>query len=203
MLVVQLADDATLLVNGIETRLTGDVRHFFTTGLAGDKRYSYELTVRGAGGVEQTKTVWLEAGQQQIVSFDGGPAPTGGPPATAVATAPAGAAREAATEARDEAANESPNEVTTSLTLRVPEDARVWIAGRPTARTGVVRHFSTRSLAAGQVWEDYEVRVVTSVDGHEEEVVRKLTLTAGRTLELAIDPTDRRSARADATASLR
>lgn len=191
MLVIEVPEDAKLLINGIETSLTGGVRHFFTSGLADDKRYSYEVSVRSgtaAGAGDQTKTVWLEAGQRQIVSFRAEATPKKNPeekqPAVSVAAAvDAGA-------------------VTTSLTLRVPEDARVWIAGRLTTRTGAVRHFSTRSLAQDQVWEDYEVRVVAAVNGRDEEIVKKLTLTGGRDLELAIDP-GLQSARVDSTASLR
>ena len=78
---------------------------------------------------------------------------------------------------------------------------KVWIAGQLTNRTGEVRRFSTRALEAGQSWEDYEVRVVSVVDGREREVVRTLRLTGGTAVDLALDPA---TATADvaATASL-
>ncbi len=195
VLIVEVPANARVFINGVATGLTGGVRHFFTAGLAADKRYSYEIRVASnaadaagdapAGAdadrtaAAETKTVWLEAGQQQVVSFTAGAAGELSLPAPAVA-----AERPAAT----------------NLTLRVPADASVWIAGQPTTRTGAVRRFSTSALAAGQTWEDYEVRVVSVVDGREREVVRKLTLTGGAEMELALDPAS--AADVAATASL-
>ena len=88
----------------------------------------------------------------------------------------------------------------TSLTLRVPADAKVWLAGNVTASNGVVRHFETSSLRAGQVWRNYEIKVSTVVDGSERVVSKTIDLAAGDRVELALDPA---SAAAEATASLR
>ena len=77
---------------------------------------------------------------------------------------------------------------TTRLTLRVPADAKVWIEGQLTDSTGELREFGTKALADGQAWENYEVRVVTVVDGREVETVRRLTLKGGSDLDVAIDP---------------
>ena len=58
----------------------------------------------------------------------------------------------------------------TSLTLRVPADAKVFLAGNATGSTGEVRHFETATLAAGQVWRNYEVKVQAVVDGSERTI---------------------------------
>ena len=40
----------------------------------------------------------------------------------------------------------------TSLTLHVPADAKVWLAGNETSSAGATRQFQTSTLAAGQAW---------------------------------------------------
>ena len=78
---------------------------------------------------------------------------------------------------------------TTSLTLRVPADAKVFLAGNATASSGAVRQFETSSLRAGQTWKNYEIRVVAVVDGTEQTVSKVIDLKAGDTVDLALDPT--------------
>ncbi len=88
----------------------------------------------------------------------------------------------------------------TSLTLRVPADAKVWLAGNATAASGEVRHFETKNLRAGQAWRNYEIKVATTVDGREQVVSKTIDLVAGDRVELALDPA---APAAEATASLR
>ena len=88
----------------------------------------------------------------------------------------------------------------TSLTL--PADAKVWLAGNATASSGETRQFETTTLAAGQTWRNYEIRVVTVVDGREQVAAKVIDLAAGQTVELSLDPAQRTAA-ADTTASLR
>jgi uncharacterized protein (TIGR03000 family) len=90
----------------------------------------------------------------------------------------------------------------TSLTLHVPADAKVWLAGSATASTGAVRQFETAALAAGQTWRNYEIRVATVVDGREQTISKVIDLAAGQAVKLTLDPATRTAA-ADATASLR
>ena len=90
----------------------------------------------------------------------------------------------------------------TSLTLNVPTDARVWLAGNPTASSGAVRHFDTSSLAAGQTWRNYEIKVTTVVDGQEATISKVIDLAAGDRVELTLDPASP-TAPVSATASLR
>ena len=183
LLMVSVPENAKLFINGNPSDLTGGLRKFAANGLADDKRYEYEvkMIVEEAGKPkEQTKTVWLVAGEEQTVSFNAADA-------TAVADS-------------DKPADLP--QATTNLTLRVPADAEVWIEGHLTASTGAVRNFGTKRLASGQEWTDYEVRVVTVVAGQEQVVVKKLTLTGGRDTDVTLDPAATSPA-AEATASLR
>jgi uncharacterized protein (TIGR03000 family) len=77
--------------------------------------------------------------------------------------------------------------VKTRLTLRVPAEAKVTLAGVTTKQTGEVRQFSTDKLSAGQVWDDYKVVVEMERDGQTVREERTLKLTGGMPQELAID----------------
>jgi uncharacterized protein (TIGR03000 family) len=89
----------------------------------------------------------------------------------------------------------------TSVTLRVPADAKVWLAGSATASMGDVRTFETSSLPAGKSWKGYEIRVATVVDGQERTVSKVIDLAAGDVVDLTLDPAAR-TASAETTASL-
>jgi len=103
---------------------------------------------------------------------------------------------------RQDVAFDAPAAPTTSLTLHVPADAKVWLAGNATASSGAVRHFETTTLHDGQSWAGYEIRVTTVVDGREETVSKVIDLAAGDRLELSLDPTSRTAA-LDTTAAVR
>lgn len=77
--------------------------------------------------------------------------------------------------------------VKTRLTLRVPAEAKVTLAGVETKQSGEVRQFSTSRLSAGQVWDDYTVVVEVNRDGQVLREERTLKLTGGTPQELAID----------------
>ena len=89
----------------------------------------------------------------------------------------------------------------TSVTLRVPADAQVWLAGSATVSTGDVRTFETSSLPAGKTWKGYEIRVATVVDGQERTVSKVIDLAAGDVVDLTLDPA-LRTASAETTAAL-
>jgi uncharacterized protein (TIGR03000 family) len=77
--------------------------------------------------------------------------------------------------------------VKTSLTLHVPAEAKVTLAGVSTKQTGEVRQFATTKLAAGQVWNDYKVVVEMQKDGQMVREERTLKLTGGQTQELTVN----------------
>jgi uncharacterized protein (TIGR03000 family) len=93
-------------------------------------------------------------------------------------------------------ATESPRNVTiarttnvakTRLTLHVPAEASVTLAGIETKQTGDVRQFTTTKLASGQVWGDYKVVVTMERDGQMLREERTIQLTGGQAQELSIN----------------
>ena len=165
MLVVEVPEDATLLVNGRETNLSGTVRNFVSAGLSDDEQYDYTISMRVTRGgkvEEQTRTVSVSGGQRHVVAF-AAPAAPAAPISETVA-------------------------VTTSLTLHVPEGAKVWIEGQPTAKEGAVREFQTSALEAGETWAGYEVKVAMVVDGRSIETTKRIDLVGGKAIDLTVDP---------------
>jgi uncharacterized protein (TIGR03000 family) len=77
--------------------------------------------------------------------------------------------------------------VETRLTLNVPEDAIVTLAGSPTQMTGPRRVFVTTKLAAGERWPDYTVRVALDREGRELMREQTISLVGGESQELTID----------------
>jgi uncharacterized protein (TIGR03000 family) len=77
--------------------------------------------------------------------------------------------------------------VKTSLTLHVPAEAKVTLAGVSTKQTGEVRQFATTKLSTGQVWDDYKVVVEMESDGQTLREERTLKLTGGQPQELTVN----------------
>ncbi len=77
--------------------------------------------------------------------------------------------------------------VETALTLRVPEDAKVTLAGNPTAAKGEVRTFRTKQLNAGETWSGYEIEVSIQRDGQRITKRETLDLVAGSTPEFSFE----------------
>lgn len=77
--------------------------------------------------------------------------------------------------------------VETSLTLEVPEDAKVLLSGIPTSAKGAVRKFSTSKIAPGQKWSDYTVQVVVERNGRTITKEKKIAINGGDNLKLAFD----------------
>jgi uncharacterized protein (TIGR03000 family) len=77
--------------------------------------------------------------------------------------------------------------VKTRLTLNVPAEAKVTLAGVATKQSGEVRQYSTTKLAAGQVWDDYKVVVELDRNGETLREERMLKLTGGRPQELTVN----------------
>jgi uncharacterized protein (TIGR03000 family) len=75
--------------------------------------------------------------------------------------------------------------VNTKLTLNVPSEAQVFLAGNETSMTGSVREFATAKLAQGEQWPNYEVRVTLQVDGRTLTKSQSITLEGGQPQELS------------------
>ena len=77
--------------------------------------------------------------------------------------------------------------VETVLNLNVPADAKVTLAGNATASTGEEREFKTTGLAAGQVWNAYDVVVTVERDGQTLTKQQTIDLEGGKTVSLSFD----------------
>jgi uncharacterized protein (TIGR03000 family) len=77
--------------------------------------------------------------------------------------------------------------VETSLTVRVPANAKVYLAGNPTKATGETRVFRTTSLSNGKSWNDYTIKVEIEKDGKTITREEKISLGAGETKELTFE----------------
>jgi uncharacterized protein (TIGR03000 family) len=73
----------------------------------------------------------------------------------------------------------------TALTVHVPADAKVYLAGNPTSAKGETRVFRTTGLNSGKAWDDYTVTVEFEQDGQIVKQERKITLRAGEAQELS------------------
>jgi uncharacterized protein (TIGR03000 family) len=158
MLTVSVPADAKVFVNDRETTSTGEQREYISRNLQPGARYSYTVRAefnRDGKPVTEEKTVQLTAGQNSALDFNG---------AAQVQTA-----KEADTR--------------TTLIIRLPADAKLFLAGKETKATGEVREFSTNRLAAGGEWNTYQVKAL--LNGEERE--QTVTLKAGETRELSIN----------------
>jgi uncharacterized protein (TIGR03000 family) len=79
------------------------------------------------------------------------------------------------------------NRIETSLTVRVPANAKVYLAGNPTKATGATRVFRTTSLTGGSRWTDYTIKVEIEKEGRTITREETISLGAGETKELTFD----------------
>ncbi|MEM6329148.1 MAG: TIGR03000 domain-containing protein [Planctomycetota bacterium] len=176
MLRVTVPADAVVYVNGNKTTSTGSQRQYVSHGLESGRGYTYTLRVeyeRDGKPVVESKTVKLVAGGDESIAF--------------VSGADASAVAETDAEASDEADGEPAPVTVTKLTLQVPEDATVTLAGAATKQTGAEREFLTTKLPAGTTWEDYTVEVQAVVDGKTITQQRSIVLRGGESQALVFD----------------
>lgn len=79
------------------------------------------------------------------------------------------------------------NSVATSLTVHVPEDATVTLAGNRTAAKGAVRTYTTTALANGKTWNGYVVRATVQREGRTLTDEKIVNLAAGQSLTVEFD----------------
>jgi uncharacterized protein (TIGR03000 family) len=81
----------------------------------------------------------------------------------------------------------SSDTIETQLTLNVPADAKVALAGEETKLTGEKRVFTTTQLSDGQQWTKYTVQVSIERDGQDVSKQETISLKAGDSKELTFD----------------
>ncbi len=153
-LTVSVPSAAKVYVNDKLTTSTGSVRQFVSRGLLAGKSYKFEVRAE------------LTTADGQVVTEN--------------KTVVVGAG---ADEQVQFAFNETKAPVNTSLTLNVPEGAKVTLAGNTTKASGSQRVFQSSHLQLGQAWDDYVVEVE-----HDGQVKRQsIRLIGGDQLELSFD----------------
>ena len=75
----------------------------------------------------------------------------------------------------------------TSLTLHVPSDAKVYLAGNATKAGGETRVFRTTGLNGGKAWDNYTVRVELDRGGRTLTREETISLKAGQSQELSFE----------------
>lgn len=165
LLAVEVPSDAKVLINGLETRTRGTERRYLSQGLIPGYRYAYEIQailVRDGQELTETQTVRVRGGETSRVAFDFEQ------PTVAKKSVPA----------------------QTTLTLNVPEDAQVVLAGNPTSASGAVRRFTTKELARGQNWENYRIEVSAERNGQRVTEEKTIRLAGGDSLTLSFELQD-------------
>jgi len=152
--------DAIVYVNGKKTTSTGTTRTYTSHGLTAGRSYSFQIRAevqREGKPVVREQTLVLTAGQSDALAFNF----TDDAPAESVAD----------------------KKVQTKLTLHVPAEAKVLLAGHETSTPGETREYISSHLAAGQSWDNYQIEVRLG----EKTVSRTITLRGGENQELTFD----------------
>lgn len=154
LLTVTVPSNAKVFVNGNATTSSGSVRQFVSHGLKPGKAYKFEVRAEVTDSKGEVLT------EEKTVSVTAGQR-----------------------EQMQFAFVDSNSTLDTSVTLHLPEDAKVILAGKPTKATGSERTFRTQHLKPGQVWDAYEVEVRLG-DQVKRQTVR---LIAGDNLQLSFN----------------
>ena len=75
----------------------------------------------------------------------------------------------------------------TTLTVKVPAEAKVTLGGNPTIGSGSERTFRTSKLAGDNAWTNYAVQVTVERDGRTVTQEKTITLKAGDNQTLSFD----------------
>jgi uncharacterized protein (TIGR03000 family) len=159
ILTVSVPADAKVFVNGKETTTPGEERHFISRKLVPGYRYSYRVRAEVTRDGEPVV-------ESKVVEVQAGE--------TARVDFKLGG-----TVAKKKA--------TTKLTVHVPADAKLYLAGRETRSTGATRTFSTALIDGDGTWENYTIRVVADDDGRMVTKEKTITLHSGEHQEVTFD----------------
>lgn len=169
-LTVEVPTDAKVFVNGKPTTTRGTTRTYVSSGTRSGQQYKYEIRAEldqdGTNQVE-SQVVYAGAGDHPTVKFELGPPVAEG---------------QIAEEPLPQA--DPPK---TTLKIKVPGDAEVFLAGNKTTSTGPNRVFQTNQLRAGQHWDGYTIRAEVIRGGKTIVREQKISLQAGETRELTLD----------------
>lgn len=169
---LQVPADAKVIVNNRLTTSLGTVRRLYSRNLQPGTRYDYELraeVVRDGQTLVRTRHVMLEAGKRANVAFE-------------------------FDDTRPETSLVG-KVVPASITVHVPDDARLFIVGTEMQSTGPVRKFATSRLNPGQRWEEFTIRAEVVRNGDTLWLDKTVTLGTGEAREVHFDFDTERFAR--------
>jgi uncharacterized protein (TIGR03000 family) len=161
LLSVKVPADAKVFVNDRPTTSTGSDREYISHDLQNGARYNYTVRaefVRDGKPVVETKSVQLTAGSSAGLDFSG--------------------------EKNVQTADST--DTRTTLKVRLPADAKLFLAGRETKASGELREFSTTRLQTGAEWATYPIRAVVMRDGREQVREETISIKAGDSREVTI-----------------
>lgn len=156
---------AKIYVNDKLTSSTGSARRFVSRDLEPGYKFEYEVRAEmevDGRMVQEVKTVKLTSGQSTNLEFSLNPE---NQPETDIASKP----------------------VETKVTLRVPAQATVTLAGNEMQTLGETRVFSTAALAKGETWENYDIVVTMLRDGKPVTKRKVIDLIGGDQREIVFD----------------
>ncbi|REJ67452.1 MAG: TIGR03000 domain-containing protein [Planctomycetota bacterium] len=177
---VSVPAEAKVYINDRPTTSTGTERRYVSRGLRQGVRYAYEVRAeveRDGENVVDTRVVSLQAGRSARLAFDFAPE------------------RQAA-RTSDESTPilAAASVMRTRLTVNLPSDAQLTLAGVDTDSSGKTRTFSTSRLSEGQTWENYTIVASVVRDGRTLTKQMTIELEAGEDREVTLDFEDQRVA---------
>lgn len=150
---VQLPESASVFVNGNRTTSKGALRNFVSKNLAVGSSYRFEVRA------EREVNGEVVTENKTVVLTPG------------------------STESIEFQLAEKSKVSETVLTLNVPNDAKVVLAGNGTKTVGSSRTFRTQELTPGQVWDDY--KIIVTWNGQVKE--RTIRLIGGDEMEISFN----------------
>ncbi len=160
---LNVPEDARVTINNHLTSAVGTERAFVVRGGLNEDQYPFVIRAeieRNGQTITETKQVNLRGGEISLLTFD--------------------------LDADSAQIASADKPVDTTVRLRVPEEAKVFLAGYEMKQKGAIREFKTNKLRAGEELENYSVRVVMG-DGKAESREKQLTLVGGETQEVEFD----------------
>lgn len=168
LLLVKVPAEAKVFINDQLTVSTGADREYVSRDLLSGPQYKFVVRaefVHNGRTASENKTVQLTAGQTANLDFTQG---------------------EANAQTAGSIAAQSP-ETHTTLTVRVPADAKLYLYGHEMKANGPVREFSTTKLPAGSRWAKYPIRAVMEKDGQQQVREQTVSIKAGESHEVSIN----------------
>jgi uncharacterized protein (TIGR03000 family) len=168
LLSVKVPADAKIFINDSRTTSTGTDRQYFSRGMQSGAQYGYAVRaefVRDGRTVSENKTIQVTAGQTANFDFTQG---------------------EASAQTAGSVVTQRPKTRTT-LIVRVPTDAKLYLSGHEMKARGPVREFSTTELPAGSQWANYVIRAVIENDRQQQVREQTVSLKSGESRNVSIN----------------